>query len=67
MKTTHTYAVLEVSREAHDEIRKLLEEAGYQHAFHDDVIDMHGIAIKANDVERELHSKRGPARSGESQ
>lgn len=44
---TYTYAVLDVSREAYDEIRGKLEAAGYQHAFHDDLIDMHGIALKA--------------------
>lgn len=44
--TTHTYATLEVSKAAYDEIRKKLEDAGYQHAFHEDgLIDMHGIAL----------------------
>lgn len=47
MRTTHTYAILEVSAEAYAEIRALLEAAEYQHAFHDDVVDMHGIAVKA--------------------
>lgn len=49
MRSTHTYAILEVSAPAYAEIRKLLTDAGYEHAFHDDVVDMHGIAIKAND------------------
>ena len=47
---TYTYAVLEVSEAAYQEIREKLEAAGYQYAFHKDdgaeVIDMHGIAIK---------------------
>lgn len=49
--TTHTYAILEVSAQTYDEIRDLLEAAGYQHAFHarEDGdgynIDMHGIAL----------------------
>lgn len=43
---TYTYALLEVSPEAYDEIRKKLEAAGYQHAFGaDGEIDMHGIAL----------------------
>lgn len=45
LRQTHTYAVLEVSRLAFDEIAKKLREAEYDHAFHDDVIDMHGIAL----------------------
>jgi hypothetical protein len=51
---THTYAVLEISREAFDEIAAKLQAAGYQHAFHKDdgetVVDMHGIALKPNTV-----------------
>lgn len=47
---TYTYAVLEVSPAAYEEIREKLVKAGYQHAFHEDrthgpVIDMHGIAL----------------------
>jgi hypothetical protein len=46
---TRTYAVLEVSTAAYEEIRAKLEAAGYEHAFHEDdgrvVIDMHGIAL----------------------
>lgn len=49
---THTFAELEVSAAAYDEIRKLLEEAGYQHAFMEDgVIDMHGIGLTKADLE----------------
>lgn len=50
MRTTHTYAILEISQAAYEEIKAKLEAAGYQHAFHDNdgeiVIDMHGIAVK---------------------
>lgn len=46
-RTTHTYAVLEVTPMAFVEIRRLLTAAGYAQAFHDDVIDMHGLALKA--------------------
>lgn len=58
MRTTHTYAILEVSAAAYEEIRALLEAAGYQHAFHDDVIDMHGIALQARAGDE--HRKQEP-------
>ena len=51
LRSTYTYAILEVSKEAYDEIRAKLEKAGYQQAFHQsptedqEVIDMHGIAL----------------------
>jgi hypothetical protein len=49
LRTTHTYAVLDISPEAYREIHEKLEAAGYQHAFHRQgdrvVIDMHGIAL----------------------
>lgn len=49
MRQTHTFAVLELSQSAYLEIRKLLEDAGYQHAFTTSdgrpVIDMQGIAV----------------------
>ena len=44
---THTYAILEVSAPTFREIKGRLEASGYAHAFHDDVIDLHGIALKA--------------------
>ena len=51
MRSTRTYAILEVKPEIYDEIHRLLEAAGYQHAFHVDrdgqVIDMNGIALQA--------------------
>lgn len=43
---SHTYVVLEVSKAAFEEIREKLKEAGYEHAFHDELIDMHGIALR---------------------
>lgn len=48
--STHTYALLEVSPEAFEEVSHKLEAAGYDHAFHrggvdGDLIDMHGIAL----------------------
>jgi uncharacterized lipoprotein YehR (DUF1307 family) len=51
MRTTHTYAILEISQAAFDEIKAKLEAVGYQDQFHDEgehlVIDMHGIAVRA--------------------
>lgn len=49
---THTYAVLDVPRAVYAAVRALLAAADYQHAFHDEggsdeVIDMHGIALRA--------------------
>lgn len=53
MRTTHTYAILEVKPEIYKEIHALLKEAGYDHAFHingdEHVIDMSGIALKAKE------------------
>jgi len=42
---THTFAELEVSEKAYDEIKALLEAAGYAHAFVDGAINMHGIGL----------------------
>jgi hypothetical protein len=45
LRQTHTFAELEVSPTTYDEIRQKLEDAGYQHAFVDSAIDMHGIGL----------------------
>jgi hypothetical protein len=42
---THTYAVLTVAPDTYDYIAILLRLAGYDHAFVDGLIDMHGIAL----------------------
>ena len=44
---THTYAILPISPEAFDEIALALRAAGYDHAFTEDGLDMHGIALAA--------------------
>lgn len=44
---THTLAILEVSDEVYEEIASKLKEAGWDHAFLDSVIDMHGVGLKA--------------------
>lgn len=46
MSGTHTYALLEVSSAAYDEIAKKLKDAGYGHVFSSEGhIDMHGLAL----------------------
>lgn len=46
MKTTHTYALLEVSTPVFNEIAQKLKKAGYDHAFTGKAeIDMHGIGL----------------------
>ncbi|MDP3717116.1 MAG: hypothetical protein Q8T13_05020 [Acidobacteriota bacterium] len=51
MRSTHTYAVLDVPRSVYGAVRALLGAAGYDHAFQQDregeVIDMHGIALRS--------------------
>lgn len=50
MTYTHTYAILEVSAAAYEEIKAKLTAADYEHQFHEDdghlVIDMNGIALQ---------------------
>lgn len=54
-RTTHTYAVLEVSVETYAEIERGLRAAGYDHSFtkdgDTDTIDMHGIALQVKSDE----------------
>jgi len=46
---THTYVLLEISQDAFDEVEDKLREAGYDHAFVDGNIDMHGLALTCGD------------------
>jgi len=50
---TYTYAILEVSLEAYNEIREKLLKAGYEDQFYregeEEVIDMHGLALQVED------------------
>ncbi len=58
LRTTHTYAIADVSETTYNEIRALLVEAGYQQALHQstsgegegegEVLDMHGIALRCS-------------------
>lgn len=69
MSHTHTYAILEISQRAHDEIAAKLRAAGYAQAFHEDnVIDLDGIAVQpapihaiaiARSTPRESHEAAG--------
>lgn len=46
LRSTHTFAELEVSEESYEEIARLLREAGYWHVFMDSgAIDMQGIGL----------------------
>lgn len=49
MTATHAFAVLEVSRDAYNQIASKLREARYDHAFVDEYIDMRGIALVCDD------------------
>ena len=42
---TYTFATMDVSKKTYDEIAGKLREAGYDHAFVDGALDMHGIAL----------------------
>lgn len=57
MRVTHTYAVLEVSANAFEEIKTKLEAAGYQDQIHIDgdkvLIDMHGLALSKPEIQSE--------------
>jgi hypothetical protein len=45
LRSTYTYAEMEVTAAAYDEIAGKLRAAGYDHAFNDGAIDMHGIGL----------------------
>ena len=55
LRSTYTYAILEVSDSAYKEIAKLLRDAGYHGSFQkedgEECIDMHGIALKSSKTE----------------
>jgi len=52
--STHTYAELVVSASTYDEIAAKLRAAEYDHAFHDGVIDMHGIGLVRGAEENDM-------------
>ena len=54
MRTTHTYACLEVSAQTYREIADALRAAGYDHAFNEKgEIDMHGIGLQRKSDEHD--------------
>ena len=61
---TYTYAILDVSRAAFDEIKAKLDAAGYQHMFHGDAIDMHGVALRAVVTDLDEHASDCDRRKG---
>jgi hypothetical protein len=67
MRTTHTFAELEVSEQAYLEIYTLLSEAGYHHAFINGAIDMKGIALtrKDNNLNLEQAAQQIPTPNSE--
>lgn len=50
---THTFALMEVSDATFEEVARKLREAGYDHAFVDGHLDMHGIALAKKDADDE--------------
>lgn len=59
LRSTRTYAILELSAGAYEEIKGKLLAAGYQHALHQDrthglVLDMDGIAIAEEPTEQQV-------------
>jgi hypothetical protein len=55
LRVTRTFAELEVTPGAYDEIATKLREAGYEHAFMDSgAIDMHGIALTLGGPDRSV-------------
>jgi hypothetical protein len=46
LRSTRTFVLLGLSKAAYDEIATKLQAAGYDHAFVDGVIDMHGLAVE---------------------
>lgn len=66
MRSTHTYAIMDVSASTYDEIRAALEEAGYRDSIHggrgtSDILDMHGIALRRNSSDPPTDGQEGEA------
>lgn len=66
MRTTHTYAILQVDNAAYRDIRARLVDVGHEDAIHTDddneVINMHGIALQATYNKVASHSVSSPRR-----
>lgn len=55
MRSTHTYVVLDISPEAHADIKAKFLAAGYGHSIDGDTIDMHGIALEPKEAQGTHH------------
>jgi hypothetical protein len=60
IRTTRTYAVMDVSKALFDEVHQKLLAAGYQQAIHSEgdsriVLDMHGIALAQSDEDNDTN------------
>ncbi|HEY9279519.1 MAG TPA: hypothetical protein VIP51_05535, partial [Eoetvoesiella sp.] len=57
---TYSFATLDISRRAYDEIARKLRAAGYEHAFLENgLIDMHGIGLQPSSQEGEPREING--------
>src|SRR3546814_19413342 len=57
---TYSFATLDISRRAYDEIARKLRAAGYEHAFlKDGLIDMQGIGLQPSSQEGEPREING--------
>lgn len=54
MRSTHTFATMEVSQATYDEIKQKLLEADYHHAFVDGHLDMHGIGLAVAEAPKKI-------------
>lgn len=69
--STYTFATLEVSAEAYDEIKRKLLDAGYQHQIVEsdsregDVVDMHGIGLVRGAPRPDVHEDGPIVTTGE--
>ncbi|MCY4470769.1 MAG: hypothetical protein OXC08_18805 [Thiotrichales bacterium] len=62
IRSTHTFVELAVSDAVYDEIASKLREAGYDHAFVDGAIDMHGIGFVRETKEESSNGEFGDRR-----
>lgn len=53
LEYTHSYAILDISQEAYDEIFSLLHKHNYHHLLRGDKIFMQGIALNRKKEENE--------------
>lgn len=60
MRSTYVYAMMKVQSSTYDEIRGILEEAGYEHTIQDNgAIILNGIAISKETEDQTEAGKEG--------